>query len=277
MTCLLALLAALTHLPFASPPPPGAQQLRLVGIQLEFPEEKALLNSLDRLVADHPDAPLIVLSELTFNGPIPDSLRDWCRDNERHVLVGAKEPVDETGFYNTAVVIGPDGSTVFQQHKIVPVQLMNDGIPGEHQALWDSPWGRLGIAICYDLSYTRVMDELVRQGAEALLIPTMDVIDWGRREHELHARVAPVRAAEYRLPIFRLCSSGISHSVDPRGTIRAMAPFPGQGEILADTLELRGPGRLPWDRSLAPAAVVATAGLALWFAVSGLLRRRVKL
>jgi hypothetical protein len=29
----------------------------------------------------------------------------------------------------------------------------------------------------------------------AMLVPTIDVIDWGRREHELHARVAPVATA----------------------------------------------------------------------------------
>ena len=62
----------------------------------------------------------------------------------------------------------------------------------------------IGICICYDLSYRRVTDPLIRMGAQALIVPTMDVADWGRRQHELHARVAPVRAAEYGVPIFRL-------------------------------------------------------------------------
>jgi apolipoprotein N-acyltransferase len=54
----------------------------------------------------------------------------------------------------------------------------------------------IGICICYDLSYSRVTDRLLRLGAQALIVPTMDLIDWGRRQHELHARVAPMRAAE---------------------------------------------------------------------------------
>ena len=46
------------------------------------------------------------------------------------------------------------------------VSFMIDGKPAESQAIWESPWGKIGICICYDLSYTRVTDELVRQGME---------------------------------------------------------------------------------------------------------------
>ena len=61
-----------------------------------------------------------------------------------------------------------------------------------------------------ELSYTRVTDWLVKLGAEALVVPTMDVADWGQAQHELHGRIAPARAADYGLPIFGLASSGIS-------------------------------------------------------------------
>ena len=53
-------------------------------------------------------------------------------------------------------------------------------------------------------------DWLVKLGAEALVVPTMDVADWGQAQHELHGRIAPARAADYGLPIFGLASSGIS-------------------------------------------------------------------
>src|SRR6185295_5939558 len=103
----------------------------------------------------------------------------------------------------------------------------NDGLPAREQKLWNSPWGKLGVCVCYDLSYRRVVDELIRQGAQALIVPTMDVAEWGEQQHRLHARVAPVRAAEYGVPIFRLCSSGISQLVDDRGKVLSSAPFPG--------------------------------------------------
>ena len=81
------------------------------------------------------------------------------------------------------------------------------------------------------------------------------------------ARIAPTRAAEFGLPIFRLASSGISQVVDSAGRVTAAVQFPGDGAALAGTIELRGAGSQPLDRWLAPLAVGVTALLAFWFLV----------
>ena len=101
-------------------------------------------------------------------------------------------------------------------------------------------------------------DELVRQGAQLLIVPTMDVAEWGRHEHELHSRVAPVRAAEYGIPIFRVASSGISQAVTGGGYVVAQTSIPGSGEIFSAQLRLPARGPLPLDRYLAPLCVVLT-------------------
>jgi apolipoprotein N-acyltransferase len=213
-----------------------------------------------------------VLSEYTFDGPVPVSVKNWCRKNRRYLVVGGKDPIADDAFYNTAFVIGPDGDVAFRQVKVVPIQFFKDGRPAREQKLWNSPWGKIGICVCYDLSYTRVTDRLVKLGAEALVVPTMDVADWGQAQHELHGRIAPTRAAEYGLPIFRLASSGISQVVDCAGHVTATAPFPGDGAALAGTLELRGAGCRPLDRWLAPLAVGVTALLAIGFLIQGVTR-----
>ena len=148
---------------------------------------------------------------------------------------------------------------MFQQAKRVPIQFFKDGLPATKQELWNSPWGKIGICICYDLSYTRVTDELIRQGAQLLIVPTMDVETWGRHQHELHSRVAPVRAAEYGVPIFRLASSGISQAVTGYGSVIAQTPMPGNGEILFAQLRLPRRGSLPLDRVFAPVCTAITA------------------
>ncbi len=132
-------------------------------------------------------------------------------------------------------------------------------------------WLVLGICICYDLSYSRVTDRLVKLGAQALIVPTMDVAGWGSAEHKLHARVAPIRAAEYGLPIFRLASSGPSQWVDSTGLVLGQAPFPGEGAMLAGVLRMQGRGTLPWDRWLGPVSVVVTTVLVCWFFVAPLI------
>jgi apolipoprotein N-acyltransferase len=252
-----AVLMAGLFLPVSKVPDQPAQ-LSIVGVQLEFPMEHRISAALDRTLARHPDAPLFVLSEYTLDGPVPESLKTWCRTNHRYLIVGGKDPAPGGNFYDTAFVVDPNGEIIFRQVKSVPIQFFKDGLPATKQELWNSPWGRIGICICYDLSYTRVTDRLVKLGAQALIVPTMDVVDWGRREHELHALVAPVRAAEYRIPIFRLASSGISQAVDANGRVVAEAPFPGEEAVLAAPMRFPDKGSLPIDRPLAIASVIIT-------------------
>ncbi len=243
-------------------------KLRVAGVQMEFPTEKEVLIRLNELLRKLPEAELIVLSEYTLQDPPSDAIKRWCRQNRRHLIIGGKEPAPNNNFLNMAYVISPSGEIVFRQGKSVPIQFFKDGLPADAQKVWDSPWGKIGICICYDLSYARVTDSLIRQGAEALIVPTMDVVDWGRRQHELHTRIAPVRAAEYRVPIFRVASSGISQLVARDGRILASAPFPGEGAFISGSLDLRGPGSLPFDRFLALAGVLLTAVMALWLIVA---------
>jgi apolipoprotein N-acyltransferase len=109
-----------------------------------------------------------------------------------------------------------------------------------------------------------------------LIVPTADVVDWGRHEHELHARVAPVRAMEYGLPIFRVASSGISQGVNRGGVPQVTAPFPGEGEMIFFAPTLSRAGSLPIDRWLAPLCVVVTGGFMAWLAAGGLRRKWAK-
>jgi apolipoprotein N-acyltransferase len=256
-------------------PSEGTPNLRIAGVQLEFASEATIRSALDQLIVSHPEANLIVLSEYTFGGPPPGWLRAWCQSTGCHVIVGGKAPAGGRNYFNTAFVVGPAGNVVFQQAKSVPIPFFADGLPAMRQAVWDSPWGGIGVCICYDLSYTRVTDELIRQGAQLLVVPTMDVADWGAQEHMANARVAPVRAAEYGVPIFRLASSGISQAVDERGRIISMASFPGEGETLFAGFGLPAKGALPLDRWLAPFSVVVVAVVLLIHLVWRWLPKRV--
>jgi len=242
----------------AAPPDESAGGVPVAGIQLEFPTDEQVLAGLAKARAKFPAAQLFMLSEYTFQSPPPQAVRDWCAANQVYLVVGGKEPLGRTNFYNMAYVIGTNGVIVHQQAKSVPIQFFQDGRPAPERKVWDSPWGKLGVLTCYDLSYTRVVDDFVRQGAVALLNPAMDAVEWGAHEHRLHARVTPVRAAEYGIPIFRVASSGLSQLVAPNGRVLASAPFPGQGEVIGGALPLTARPRLPLDRRLAPVCVAIT-------------------
>ncbi len=245
----------------------------VAGVQMEFPSEASVIFSLKKLAKQYPTAELIVLSEYTFDGPIPEKVKTWCRENKKYLIAGGKDPLPNDKYYNMAFVIDPNGEIIFRQVKSVPIQFFKDGLPAPEQKLWASPWGTIGICICYDLSYRRVVDELVRQGAQAIIVPTMDVVDWGKHQHELHGRVAPTRAAEYGIPIFRVCSSGISQLVDAQGNVETSAPFPGDEAMLGGKLDISGKGRLPFDHWLAPFSSMLTGILALWLGFRSLKKK----
>ena len=252
MVVLFLLAASITWAERHSP------SLDIAGVQMEFPSPGVLPKALNKALSKNPDAQIFVLSEYTLDGPVPDALKNWCREHSRFLVVGGKDPVGTNDYYNTAFVVGTNGEIVFHQAKSVPIQFFTDGLPAPKQEVWNSPWGKIGVCICYDLSYTRVTDRLVEQGAQLLIVPTMDMEDWGRHQHELHARVAPVRAAEYGIPIFRLASSGISQAISGNGKVVAKTSFPGSLEILSATLRLPAKGSLPLDRLLGPFCVGIT-------------------
>ena len=259
--------------------------LVLSGVQLEFPESNKVGESLERVVSvpeqlrtkwlsRATNIDLVVLPEYTLDGEPTDTLKDWCRANQKFLIVGGKQPLGETNYYNTAFVISTNGEVVFKQVKSVPIQFFKDGLPAPEQKIWDSPWGKIGICICYDLSYTRVTDALVRQGAQMLIVPTMDVTDWGLHQHELHARIAPVRAAEYGIPIFRVASSGISQGVEKTGRVQSSAPFPGEGETIFFGAHMGTKGSVPPDRLLATLSVFVTVVFVIRTFAATLWRKR---
>jgi apolipoprotein N-acyltransferase len=263
------MLAALSTLPLWLPVPefPEAKDINVTGIQLEGSSAGQVKSALDAALKKYPQTDLFVLSEYTFEGPIPPEILDWCKEHAKWLAAGGEDPLPPRKYYNTVFVVGTNGAIVFRQAKCVPVQFMKDGVSARDQRLWDSPWGQVGFGICYDASYTRVTDELIRQGAQALIFPTMDSAEWGKAEHQLHARIAPMRAAEYSVPIFRLCSSGISQFVRPDGRVMSSAPFPGQDAMLNVQLELTTPGRIPVDRPLAQLSVLLAAMIIVFIMV----------
>jgi len=257
-----------------------SEPIRIAGIQMEFPLEAEIPHALDTVLAEHPDADILVLSEYTLNsteytsgGPIPKAIQNWCREHQRYLVIGGKDPAPKNNYYDTAFVVGTNGGIVFRQGKSVPIQFFKDGLPAPKQDVWNSPWGKIGFCVCYDLSNTRVIDGLIKKGAKLIIVPTMDVIDWGERQHQLHALVAPVRAAEYQVPIFRVASSGISQAVNHQGRVIATAPFAGEGKALFASLKLPDHGSLPMDRFLAPIAVAVTGMVLLWLNVESLRKK----
>ena len=252
------------------------QSLTVAGLQWENASIETYLKSLDQALEKHPDAQLFVCSEYSFPGPPLNEIKDWARKHQRFIITCGADMVPGQTFdkyYNTAFLTDPTGNVIHKQVKAVPIQFMDDGMPAPSQSLWNSPAGRVGVCICYDMNYASVIDELVRQGAQALIIPAMDVERWGAAEHVMSARLGATRAAEYGLPVFRLASSGISQIIQGDGQVVAEGSFPGQGEIVSGKMEFGVGGHKPLDRYLVwPAMGIALLAF-IWLGVTDLWKR----
>jgi apolipoprotein N-acyltransferase len=140
-----------------------------------------------------------------------------CAAGDTRQASGSACPSD-----NVAWLIGPDGEIVARQLKAVPIPFFRDGNPATRQEVAPTPYGRVGIYICYDGTFTDVPRRLVDLGAEVLLGPVMDVEDWPAQERQQHADLAILRAIELRRCVVRAASSGISQVIDAAGRVTAM-------------------------------------------------------
>lgn len=141
------------------------------------------------LVADaaNQKADLVVLPEtLTCMGngltyadvaePIPGPSTDYfgtlAKQHELYLVVGLVEREAHL-IYNVAVLIDPEGNVAGKYRKVtLPRTEIDMGItPGDEYPVFDTPFGKLGMMVCYDGFFPEVARRLSNQGAEVIAFP----------------------------------------------------------------------------------------------------------
>jgi predicted amidohydrolase len=91
---------------------------------------------------------------------------------------------------NRAPLIAPDGTTAFQDKRVMTrFESERWGVsPGEPPRTFDTPWGRIGIAICYDVEFPTLVRAQVEQGAWLILAPSCTDSTHGFNRVSLSAR-----------------------------------------------------------------------------------------
>ncbi len=209
---------------------------------------------------------LVVWPELAVAGDPGEakSLRALAREKGTTLVVGCRRE-DGSSWRNTALVLGSDGSVLGEYVKHVPLPFFDDGIAGKGYPTFQTPAGRLGVCICYDMDFPWVMRGLTKAGAEVFAIPTLDLASWGEVQHLQHTMNARIRAVEHRRFIVRACSSGISQVIGPDGGVRVEVPGMAQGTASArvsPVTTLTWNDRIGW--LLAPICMLFVVGAALW-------------
>ncbi len=151
------------------------------------------------------------------------------------VLPGAEYPAASGNgtVQNFTWVLAPDGNLLGRYDKHHPIPFVEDGLlAGPTPRAIDSPVGKLGIQICYDLDFEDGTRHLAHDGAQLLVVPDQDPLEWTDWQHQQHSAMAPMRAVESGLWIARAASSGQSQIIDPVGRIRAQMGTGLSGTLL---------------------------------------------
>jgi predicted amidohydrolase len=105
-------------------------------------------------------------------GPSTEALERECRRLDMYVVCGLLER-DGDALRNAAAFVGPDGLIGTYRKTHLPfLGVDRFVVPGDELPVFDTPLGRIGIEICYDLRFPEVTRTLALRGADMVAHPT---------------------------------------------------------------------------------------------------------
>jgi len=195
----------------------------------------------------------------TLDGPTVEAIREKAQDLHAHILLGSfverevklKSDANERNLFNTSVLIGPSGDILGRYRKIhlfghegEERRLLR---PGADIVVVPTPWGRIGLSICYDLRFPELYRKMVERGADVFLVASA----WPAKRLESWILFNRARANENLAYLFSCNCAGTQgdhryggHSlfVDPLGRVIAEA---GDDEcILSADVDAGMPGKV---------------------------------
>ncbi len=157
------------------------------------------------------------------------ALASAAREHRLHIVASALER-HERGFSNTAVVISPAGEVLGAYRKIHLIPLFQEHrylCPGDAPTLVEFPWGKAGLAICYDLRFPELFRAYALGGAVAVFL----VAEWPK-ERIAHWRVlVQARAVENQAFVIACNSTGSDKGGAFGGHSLVVGPW---GEVLVE-------------------------------------------
>jgi len=180
----------------------------------------------------------------TVDGPVVARFREAAARHGMMILLGSiheRIPGREDKVFNTSVLIGADGEVLatYRKLKLFDVELPNltikesdtiepgDGLP----PVVDTPIGKVGLTICFDLRFSDLYQHLRRKGAEIVFAPSNFTAPTGAahwdtllRARALENQVYLAAPAQWGKHNPKFSSWGHSALVDPWGTVSSLAP-----------------------------------------------------
>ncbi len=251
---------------FRKLPVPSAddpQTVKVGGVQLESVTLEDYIKH-TRTLPD--DVSFVVWPEYAIPYDIRKNARDWklagnlCAERNITLTFGTQEVNGENGWRNIALTMNANGVRGIH-NKVHTVHFFDDGIPGITADVIETDHGKIGTPICFDCDYEGIVRRMTVSGAQLFMVPVMDAISWTRRQHDQHAELFRIRAAENGRWMFVCATSGVSMAIDPHGHLHGRLGALEQGTLVASVKRekrITGYTRFGW---LAPWMILGVAAL----------------
>ena len=217
-------------------------QLRISLAQLEFQfgDVDANFNHAEKWIAEAASrgSDLVLLPELWASGydlpnwksyaaPLGEGSFKRVVDlaKEHGIAIGCSLLEEKNGLaFNTFVLYGPKGETWGVYRKIHRFRLLNEEKwlgAGDQLVLAETPWGPVGLAICYDLRFPEMFRPYFTAGAQFTLI----VAEWPERRVAHWTKVLQARAIENQMFFAGVNKVGLSQGVRLGGCSAIVDPW----------------------------------------------------
>ena len=208
-----------------------------------------------------------------------DDLRELAEDLGATVVAGVVENAPDDRFRNMAIAFGPDGEEVDRYEKVHRVPFgeyfpfrgllerladipSDDAIPGPHRpGLLDTPAGRVGVVISYEVFFQGRARSAIDAGGEVLLVPTNASSYTTTQMPAQEVAAARLRAWQTGRDTLQAAPTGFSGVIDARGRVRDLTDL-GARQVVVATVARRT-GHTPHTRTGDLPVVAATAALLL--------------
>ncbi len=175
-------------------------------------------------------------------GPTITAMADLARRHGLWLHCGSipERAADGQLYSNTTVVLNPRGQIAAQYRKIHLFDVEAGGTtyresatvaPGEEAVIFDTPWGRMGLTICYDLRFAELHRALALAGAQVIFQPAAFTLYTGKDHWEVLLRARAIENQVFVAAPAQIFQHppgnhtfGSAMIIDPWGTVIARAP-----------------------------------------------------
>ena len=167
------------------------------------------------------------------------AMSSWAREKQIYIVGGSIPETEDGKIYNTCFIFDREGREIARHRKMHLFDVDYDGLrvkesatftPGSDITVFETKFGTMGCAICFDVRFPELFRAMAQRGAKLIFLPAQFSMTTGPRHWEPLIRS---RALDYQLYMvgvgaaryvgFNYEAYGHSTVIGPSGIVECMA------------------------------------------------------